>query len=60
MSRIYKFRAWKDGAIYDVQRLEWLENGLKFYGKDGIEGICNEGWRDYWSKEKKHWIRIQS
>jgi len=53
MSRIYKFRAWKDGTIYDVQRLEWLENGLKFYGKNGIEGICNESWRDYWSKEEK-------
>ena len=53
MSRIYKFRAWKDGTMYDVQRLEWLENGLKFYGKDSIEGICNESWRDYWSKEKK-------
>jgi uncharacterized phage protein (TIGR01671 family) len=55
MSRVYKFRAWKDGKIYDVQRLEWLDKGLKFYSEDGTEGICNESWRYYWSNEEKVW-----
>ena len=53
MSRVYKFRAWKDGKIYDVQRLEWLDKGLRFYSEDGTEGICSESWRDCWSEEEK-------
>ncbi len=52
-SRVFKFRAWKDGKMYDVERLEWVDKGLKFYGADGVEGICEEDWRDYWSKEEK-------
>ena len=55
MSRVYKFRAWKDGKIYDVQRLEWLDKGLRFYSEDGTEGICSENWRYYWSQEEKVW-----
>ncbi len=52
-SRVFKFRAWKDGNMYDVQRLEWLEDELKFYGTNGVEGICEEEWKGYWSKEEK-------
>ena len=54
-SRLFKFRAWKDGNMYEVERLEWLDKGLKFYGADGVEGICEEDWRYYWSKEEKVW-----
>ena len=53
MSRVYRFRAWKDGKMYPVERLEWLDKGLRFYGADGVEGICNESWRSYWSKEEE-------
>lgn len=55
MSNVVRFRAWKDDKMHDVQRLEWLENGLRFYGADGIEGICKEDWRYYWSKEEVVW-----
>ena len=55
MSRVYRFRAWKEGKMYPVERLEWLDKGLRFYGADGVEGICNESWRYYWSKEEKVW-----
>lgn len=54
MDRVVKFRAWKDNKMHDIQHLEWLENGLKFYG-DGVEGIVAEDWRYYWSKEEKVW-----
>lgn len=43
-SRLFKFRAWKDGKMYDVQRLEWLDKGLRFYSKEGVEGIVAESW----------------
>ena len=52
-NRVFRFRAWKDGKMYDVQRLEWLDKGLRFYGADGVQGIVAENWRYYWSKEKK-------
>lgn len=54
-SRLFKFRAWKDGKMYEVERLEWLDKGLRFYGADGVEGICEEDWRYYWSEEEKVW-----